>query len=112
MTFSSRPSWRYALLTLGFAFLGLALKDPQGLAQRRHVPNHATVGIGQRISFLHDGRTSDLLTGITAHSSAAGGGDDHHDGGHPESEATAVIRKFDDLSRADKQAILDFLRSL
>jgi Di-haem oxidoreductase, putative peroxidase len=67
-------------------------------------------GIGQRIFFLHDGRTSDLLQAILAHQSDAGPGA----GGisYPPSEANLVINNFNMLSKNDKQAILDFLRSL
>jgi CxxC motif-containing protein (DUF1111 family) len=60
--------------------------------------------------FLHDGRTNDLLAAIQAHAST--GDDDEHDNSYPPSEANAVIRKFNALPAADKQAILDFLRSL
>jgi len=56
-------------------------------------------GLGQRIFFLHDGRTSDLLRAITAH---AGIG----------SEANAVIANFEFLAPQDKQALLNYLRSL
>jgi len=56
-------------------------------------------GLGQRIFFLHDGRTNDLLTAIQAHSSA-------------NSEANAVITSFNALSNSQKQDILNFLRSL
>ena len=62
-------------------------------------------GVGQRIFFLHDGRTSDLLGAIKAHHSPA-------TKDYPASEANAVTRKFNTLSAADKQAILDYLRSL
>jgi CxxC motif-containing protein (DUF1111 family) len=65
--------------------------------------------------FLHDGRTNDLLTAITAHASQSEHDSDMHgrpDSNYPPSEATAVIRKFHALSASDKQAILDFLRSL
>ena len=67
-------------------------------------------GIGQRIFFLHDGRTGDLLQAIHAHKSNAGTGA----GGisYPPSEANQVIDNFEMLSRSDKQSILDFLRSL
>jgi len=75
-------------------------------------------GIGQRLFFLHDGRTSDLLAAIAAHASP-GGDDAHADQGsdyrgnkYPESEANAVIRRFNVLPPSDKQALLDFLRSL
>ena len=56
-------------------------------------------GLGQRIYFLHDGRPSDLLEAIAAHQSR-------------ESEANSVIRNFNDLSEAQKQDVLNFLRSL
>ncbi|HVP45517.1 MAG TPA: hypothetical protein VMT32_03005, partial [Bryobacteraceae bacterium] len=64
---------------------------------------------------LHDGRTSDLLVAIQAHASTDS--EESRDsgksvGGYPASEATAVVRKFNALSSTDKQAILDFLRSL
>ena len=67
-------------------------------------------GVGQRIFFLHDGRTSDMLQAVLAHASS-GGGDDEY-GGYPPSEANAVIAKFKALSNSDQQAILDFLRAL
>jgi CxxC motif-containing protein (DUF1111 family) len=76
-------------------------------------------GIGQRIFFLHDGRTSDLLAAILAHASGGDGKEDSvfqgprsHGSSYPPSEANAVIQKFNALSSTDKQAILDFLRSL
>jgi CxxC motif-containing protein (DUF1111 family) len=56
-------------------------------------------GVGQRLFFLHDGRTADLMQAIQQHRS-------------PGSEANAVVQKFNSLSDADKQALLDFLRSL
>jgi CxxC motif-containing protein (DUF1111 family) len=70
-------------------------------------------GVGQRIFFLHDGRTSDLLEAIRAHFSFPSPPDPrHHDPAYPASEANGVIRNFNELSSSDKQAILDFLRSL
>lgn len=70
-------------------------------------------GVGQRIFFLHDGRTSDLLDAIRAHYSPVTAADpDHNAPMYPASEANGVIRKFHSLSVNDKQAILDFLRSL
>jgi CxxC motif-containing protein (DUF1111 family) len=56
-------------------------------------------GIGQRLFFLHDGRTSDLLTAIKAHASRG-------------SEANAVIRNFNGFTAIQQQDLLDFLRSL
>jgi hypothetical protein len=73
-------------------------------------------GLGQRLFFLHDGRTSDLLQAIEAHgcgfpmnNSPAG-----FPSGHPSctSEAQAVIGNFNSLSSSQQQDILNFLRSL
>jgi CxxC motif-containing protein (DUF1111 family) len=56
-------------------------------------------GVGQRIFFLHDGRTSNLLTAIRAHASSG-------------SEASTVVSNFNSLSAASQQDVLNFLRSL
>lgn len=75
-------------------------------------------GVGQRLFFLHDGRTSDLMVAIQDHFSRAGsdGGDnpakDQHSSSYAPSEANAVIQRFNALPEPGKQAILDFLRSL
>ena len=56
-------------------------------------------GLGQRIFFLHDGRTRDLLEVIQEHASSG-------------SEANQVILTFRKLSPQQKQDLLNFLRSL
>ena len=56
-------------------------------------------GLGQRIFFLHDGRTRDLVAAIEAHSSNG-------------SEANSVIQRFNGLNQRDQQDLLNFLRSL
>lgn len=56
-------------------------------------------GLGQRIFFLHDGRTTDLLEAIRQHASAG-------------SEANGVIDRFKGLTESQKQDLLNFLRSL
>jgi CxxC motif-containing protein (DUF1111 family) len=56
-------------------------------------------GAGQRLFFLHDGRTSDLGEAIEFHDS-------------PGSEAHLVVEEFNALGANDQQALLDFLRSL
>jgi CxxC motif-containing protein (DUF1111 family) len=87
---------------------GLADNVTQGVAKGDMFRTSPLWGVGQRIFFLHDGRTNDLLQAILAHASAAGGAD--LDGNpFPASEANAVIAQFGAL---DQQAILDFLRSL
>ena len=75
-------------------------------------------GLGQRLFFLHDGRTSDLLVAIEDHFSRrfSSGGDnpvkDLDSYSYGPSEANAVEERFKNLSEPDKQVILDFLRSL
>jgi CxxC motif-containing protein (DUF1111 family) len=68
-------------------------------------------GLGQRLFFLHDGRTSDLLHAIHAHSTDCGllGG---LLGGCVQSEAQQIIQRFNALSPSQKQDLLNFLRSL
>jgi CxxC motif-containing protein (DUF1111 family) len=78
---------------------GLADGVSQGVAGSDEFRTAPLWGVGQRLFFLHDGRTADLLNAIQQHSS-------------PGSEANAVIRKFNGLSADDQQALLDFLRSL
>jgi CxxC motif-containing protein (DUF1111 family) len=56
-------------------------------------------GLGQRVFFLHDGRTSDLLDAIREHASSG-------------SEANGVISRFNRLSPQQQQDLLNFLRSL
>ena len=92
---------------------GLADNVTQGLARGDMFRTTPLWGIGKRLFFLHDGRTSDLMEAIQAHTSS----DDEDDGerdsqNYPPSEAAAVIRRFKALVPADQQAILDFLRSL
>jgi CxxC motif-containing protein (DUF1111 family) len=94
---------------------GLADDITQGLATGDMFRTTPLWGLGQRIFFLHDGRTSDLLEAIRAHASPEM--DCDHDGRrstgcYGPSEANKVIERFNELSGADKQAILDFLRSL
>jgi len=75
-------------------------------------------GLGQRLFFLHDGRTQDLMVAIQDHFSFPGfdGGDnpakDRDSLTYGHSEANDVVRRFNSLHENDKQAILDFLRSL
>jgi len=57
-------------------------------------------GLGQRVYFLHDGRTSDLLQAIDAHALTG------------QSEAFQVIQNFNALNNPQQQDILSFLRSL
>jgi CxxC motif-containing protein (DUF1111 family) len=56
-------------------------------------------GVGQRVFFLHDGRTSNLVDAIRDHRSRG-------------SEANKVVERFNLLSTREQQEIIDFLRSL
>jgi CxxC motif-containing protein (DUF1111 family) len=78
---------------------GLADGVSQGNANGRQFRTAPLWGAGQRLFFLHDGRTSDIYEAIQDH---AGQG----------SEANSVIRNFNALSLSDQQAVVNFLRSL
>ena len=94
---------------------GLADDITQGLATGDMFRSTPLWGVGQRRFFLHDGRYDDLLQAILAHASPADACDgSEHDRStcYGPSEANAVIRSFNKLEPKDKQAILDFLRSL
>lgn len=71
-------------------------------------------GIGQRLFFLHDGRTSDLLQAIKDHGSddCRGHYDHRSDQHNCGSEADAVIHNFKLLKPSEIQDLLNFLRSL
>jgi CxxC motif-containing protein (DUF1111 family) len=78
---------------------GLADNVSQGGAGGDQFRSAPLWGLGQRIFFLHDGRTTNVLTAIRDHSSNG-------------SEASEVISNFNNLSTTQQQEILDFLRSL
>jgi len=95
--------------------MGASLADNiiQGQAGPDEFRSTPLWGVGQRIFFLHDGRTSDLLVAIQAHFSPASAADPHHNiPAYPASEANGVVQNFNALSPADMQSVLDFLRSL
>jgi CxxC motif-containing protein (DUF1111 family) len=78
---------------------GLADNVSQGGAGGDQFRTAPLWGLGQRIFFLHDGRTTNLLTAIHEHASSG-------------SEATQVEENFNALSVEQQQAVLNFLRSL
>jgi CxxC motif-containing protein (DUF1111 family) len=84
---------------------GLADEILQGAAHGDEFRTSPLWGLGQRIFFLHDGRTNDLLEAIRAHRSAG-------NLKFGPSEANAVIDRFKGLGEGDKQDLLNFLRSL
>src|SRR5947209_15443624 len=85
-------------------------------------------GLGQRLFFLHDGRTTDLLQAIAQHASTGVNCFTNQDfdqfvingkAFQPleqrqtcNSEADAVVANFNALTAAQKQDVLNFLRSL
>ncbi|HTS37840.1 MAG TPA: di-heme oxidoredictase family protein [Candidatus Solibacter sp.] len=77
----------------------------QGQAQGDEFRTAPLWGLGQRIFFLHDGRTKNLVKAIVDHAS---------DGNrqYPDSEANGVVKNFKKLSDQDQQDLLNFLRSL
>jgi CxxC motif-containing protein (DUF1111 family) len=81
--------------------MGVGLSD--GIHQGAAGPNQFRTaplwGLGQRLFFLHDGRTTDLIQAIQSHSSSG-------------SEANMVIHKFNTLKASQVQDLLNFLRSL
>jgi CxxC motif-containing protein (DUF1111 family) len=105
---------------------GLADNIVQGLAGPDEFRTTPLWGVGQRLFFLHDGRTSDVLVAIQAHFSTStlvsanlgtnllglSGNTAVTNNGFAASEANAVIQNFNALSVSNKQAVLDFLRSL
>jgi CxxC motif-containing protein (DUF1111 family) len=79
--------------------VGLADGVSQGEAGPREFRTAPLWGLGQRVFFLHDGRTSNLITTIRAHMSSG-------------SEANAVVANFFGLTETQKQDLLNYLRSL
>jgi CxxC motif-containing protein (DUF1111 family) len=84
---------------------GLADDIVQGAARGDEFRTAPLWGLGKRVFFLHDGRTTDLADAIRAHRS------DGNSRFGP-SEANAVIDRYNRLDERDKQDMLNFLRSL
>jgi CxxC motif-containing protein (DUF1111 family) len=78
---------------------GLADGITQGAAGPDEFRSAPLWGVGQRIFFLHDGRTTNLVEAIRAHRSHG-------------SEANRVIEHFNHLTTQQQQELIDFLRSL
>jgi CxxC motif-containing protein (DUF1111 family) len=95
---------------------GLADGISQGAADGDQFRTAPLWGIGQRLFFLHDGRTSDLLQAIQAHASTDCGNSRFRSRSFASqncgSEANAVVRRFNSLNRSQMQDVLNFLRSL
>jgi CxxC motif-containing protein (DUF1111 family) len=100
-----KTAFLYSDLALHAMGPGLADDILQGGARGDEFRTAPLWGLGQRLFFLHDGRTDDLVQAIQAHRS----------GGNSKfgpSEANAVIDKYNRLDSGDQQDLLNFLRSL
>jgi mono/diheme cytochrome c family protein len=116
--FTYNPYSDFALHHMGGGLADGIVQGTAGPDQFRTAP---LWGVGQRLFFLHDGRTSDLLEAIAAHADC----ESHlHALGRDQeaspstgvnsckSEANAVIANFNGLTQSQQQDILNFLRSL
>ena len=81
--------------------MGTKLADgiSQGQAKGDEFRSAPLWGLGQRVFFLHDGRTDDLVSAIVQHAG-------------PGSEANRVIKSYTKMKASEKQDLLNFLRSL
>lgn len=101
----NRPVNLYSDLLVHDMGPGLADGISQGQAGPQEFRTAPLWGLGKRIFFLHDGRTSDLVEAIEQH--ASGG----NRAGGP-SEANQIVTNFSRLKESQKQDVLNFLRSL
>jgi len=81
--------------------MGKGLSDgiTQGAAGSQQFRTAPLWGLGQRLFFLHDGRTSYLVVAIEDHNSIG-------------SEAIQVVKAYNKLNATQQQDLLNFLRSL
>lgn len=96
---SNRPVQLYSDLALHNMGQGLADGVNQGDARGGDWRTAPLWGLGQRVFFLHDGRTTDLARAIEQHAS-------------PGSEGSGVIRNYRALPPQAIADLLNFLRSL
>jgi CxxC motif-containing protein (DUF1111 family) len=96
---SNRPVNLYSDLLVHHMGRNLADGITQGGAGPDEFRTAPLWGVGQRVFFLHDGRTTDLVKAIEAHGSRG-------------SEANRSIERFNRLSVEQQQDIINFLREL
>jgi CxxC motif-containing protein (DUF1111 family) len=100
---NNQPAVLYSDLLVHHMGTGLADNISQGTAGPDEFRTAPLWGLGQRIFFLHDGRSGPanggLVDAIQQHASSG-------------SEASAVISIFNQLTNQEKQDLLNFLRSL
>jgi CxxC motif-containing protein (DUF1111 family) len=125
--FAYHPYSDFALHHMGADLADGIMQGAAGPDEFRTAP---LWGVGQRLFFLHDGRTSNLNTAILGHADAGGQcttvqtsvsfTDDTNNSIYQAttnsqfcgSEANAVINNYKSLGSSQKQDILNFLRSL
>ncbi|HXL84436.1 MAG TPA: di-heme oxidoredictase family protein, partial [Casimicrobiaceae bacterium] len=96
---SNQPVNLFSDLLVHHMGRGLADGITQGGAGPDEFRTAPLWGVGQRIFFLHDGRTSNLVQAIEAHKSHG-------------SEANKIIERFNRLRIEEQQDLINFLRSL
>jgi CxxC motif-containing protein (DUF1111 family) len=96
---SNQPVRLFSDLLVHRMGTGLADGITQGAAGPDEFRTAPLWGVGQRIFFLHDGRTRNLIQAIRFHASEG-------------SEANHVVQNFLELSAQDQQDLINFLRSL
>jgi CxxC motif-containing protein (DUF1111 family) len=96
---SQQPVNLFSDLLVHHMGVGLADGITQGSAGPDEFRSAPLWGLGQRVFFLHDGRTKDLVQAILAHRSEG-------------SEANLVIFNFTTLDPQSQQDLISFLRSL
>src|SRR5215467_7829163 len=101
----NKPVNLYSDLALHAMGPGLADDIQQAAAAGDEFRTAPLWGLGQRIFFLHDGRTTNLVTAILAHRSGA-------NRVYQASEANQVVDNYTQLNSAQQQDLLNFLRSL
>jgi CxxC motif-containing protein (DUF1111 family) len=96
---SNRPVNLFSDLLVHNMGTGLADGITQGGAGPDEFRTAPLWGVGQRVFFLHDGRTTSLVEAIKAHKSRG-------------SEANKIVERFSRLSTKQQQDLINFLRSL
>jgi CxxC motif-containing protein (DUF1111 family) len=96
---SNQPVRLFSDLLVHHMGTGLADGITQGAAGPDEFRTAPLWGVGQRVFFLHDGRTGDLIQTIRFHASQG-------------SEANQIVERFFELGSQDQQDLINFLRSL
>jgi CxxC motif-containing protein (DUF1111 family) len=96
---SNQQAALYSDLLVHHMGSGLADGVTQGGAGPDEFRTAPLWGLGQRVFFLHDGRTGDLVQTIRYHASSG-------------SEANQTVQSFASLAAKDQQDLINFLRSL